>query len=201
MAWEIVVGIETHAQLATRSKMFSGAATDFGAPPNTQACAVDIALPGVLPVPNRAVLDVKLSPAPQLGAGQWRVDARVANFSDEPVKRLPVHLEVDGKAQVRGFLDLGPGEEGTKTFFTRIDTKEATPAAVVVEGDALGADANAAAACAGPVSVLQALQMMVTVISRTIRLPMSCTSACPAVGLEPAPGVRADPGRVGDTGA
>jgi aspartyl-tRNA(Asn)/glutamyl-tRNA(Gln) amidotransferase subunit B len=56
MAWEVVVGIETHAQLATRSKMFSGAATAFGAPPNTQASAVDIALPGVLPVPNaRAV--------------------------------------------------------------------------------------------------------------------------------------------------
>jgi aspartyl-tRNA(Asn)/glutamyl-tRNA(Gln) amidotransferase subunit B len=51
--WEIVIGLETHAQLSTRSKMFSGAATAFGAAPNTQACAVDIALPGVLPVANR----------------------------------------------------------------------------------------------------------------------------------------------------
>jgi aspartyl-tRNA(Asn)/glutamyl-tRNA(Gln) amidotransferase subunit B len=57
MAWEIVVGIETHAQLATASKMFSGASTDFGAAPNSQACAVDIALPGVLPVPNRAAVE------------------------------------------------------------------------------------------------------------------------------------------------
>jgi aspartyl-tRNA(Asn)/glutamyl-tRNA(Gln) amidotransferase subunit B len=57
VAWEIVVGIETHAQLATRSKMFSGAATGFGAPPNTQASAVDIALPGTLPVPNRAAVE------------------------------------------------------------------------------------------------------------------------------------------------
>ena len=56
-AWEIVVGIETHAQLATRSKMFSGAATAFGAPPNTQASAVDIALPGVLPVLNRQAVE------------------------------------------------------------------------------------------------------------------------------------------------
>ncbi len=56
MAWEIVVGIETHAQLATRSKIFSGAPTAFGAPANTQACAVDIALPGVLPVLNRAAV-------------------------------------------------------------------------------------------------------------------------------------------------
>src|SRR5262245_2727688 len=57
MGWEIVVGIETHAQLLTRSKIFSGASTDFGAPPNTQAAAVDLALPGTLPVLNRAALE------------------------------------------------------------------------------------------------------------------------------------------------
>jgi aspartyl-tRNA(Asn)/glutamyl-tRNA(Gln) amidotransferase subunit B len=55
--WEIVVGIETHAQLLTRSKMFSGASTAFGATPNTQASAVDIALPGTLPVANRAAVE------------------------------------------------------------------------------------------------------------------------------------------------
>ena len=52
-AWEVVIGLETHAQLRTQSKIFSGAATAFGAEPNRQACAVDIALPGVLPVLNR----------------------------------------------------------------------------------------------------------------------------------------------------
>src|SRR5436190_17851904 len=57
MAWEIVVGIETHAQLVTKSKIFSAAATAFGAPPNTQAAAVDIALPGTLPVLNRAAVE------------------------------------------------------------------------------------------------------------------------------------------------
>ena len=56
-AWEVIVGIETHAQLATRSKMFSGASTAFGAAPNSNASAVDIALPGVLPVPNRAAVE------------------------------------------------------------------------------------------------------------------------------------------------
>jgi aspartyl-tRNA(Asn)/glutamyl-tRNA(Gln) amidotransferase subunit B len=56
MKWEIVIGLETHAQLSTRSKMFSGAATAFGAAPNTQACAVDLALPGVLPVTNQAAV-------------------------------------------------------------------------------------------------------------------------------------------------
>ena len=51
--WEPVIGLEIHAQLATRSKIFSGAPTAYGAPPNTQACAVDLGLPGVLPVLNR----------------------------------------------------------------------------------------------------------------------------------------------------
>ena len=58
MAWEIVVGIETHTQLLTKSKMFSGASTAFGAAPNTQASAVDIALPGVLPVANAAAVEM-----------------------------------------------------------------------------------------------------------------------------------------------
>ncbi len=58
MAWEIVVGIETHAQLLTHSKIFSGASTAFGAEPNTQACAVDIALPGVLPVLNAQAVEL-----------------------------------------------------------------------------------------------------------------------------------------------
>lgn len=52
MEWETVIGLEIHAQLATRSKIFSGAATAYGAEPNTQACAVDLGLPGVLPVLN-----------------------------------------------------------------------------------------------------------------------------------------------------
>ena len=55
--WEIVVGIETHTQLLTKSKIFSGASTAFGAPPNTQASAVDLALPGTLPVLNHAALE------------------------------------------------------------------------------------------------------------------------------------------------
>jgi len=55
--WEVVVGIETHTQLLTKSKIFSGAATAFGAPPNTQASAVDLALPGTLPVLNAAAVE------------------------------------------------------------------------------------------------------------------------------------------------
>ncbi|MBI3344713.1 MAG: Asp-tRNA(Asn)/Glu-tRNA(Gln) amidotransferase subunit GatB [Gammaproteobacteria bacterium] len=52
MEWETVIGLEIHAQLATKSKIFSGAPIVYGAPPNTQACAVDLGLPGVLPVLN-----------------------------------------------------------------------------------------------------------------------------------------------------
>jgi aspartyl-tRNA(Asn)/glutamyl-tRNA(Gln) amidotransferase subunit B len=55
--YEVVIGLETHAQLATQSKIFSGAATAFGAAPNTQACAVDLALPGTLPVLNRGAVE------------------------------------------------------------------------------------------------------------------------------------------------
>ena len=55
--YEVVIGLETHAQLSTASKIFSGAATAFGAAPNTQACAVDLALPGTLPVMNRGAVE------------------------------------------------------------------------------------------------------------------------------------------------
>ena len=53
MTWEVVIGIETHAQLATQSKIFSGASTAFGAEPNAQTSLIDLAMPGVLPVVNR----------------------------------------------------------------------------------------------------------------------------------------------------
>ncbi len=56
MEWETVIGLEIHTQLATRSKIFSGAPTQYGAEPNTQACAVDLGLPGVLPVLNAEVV-------------------------------------------------------------------------------------------------------------------------------------------------
>src|SRR5246127_1662080 len=57
MKWEAVIGLETHTQLSTAAKIFSGAPTAFGAAPNSQASAVDIALPGVLPVPNRGAVE------------------------------------------------------------------------------------------------------------------------------------------------
>ncbi len=74
MQWEAVIGLEIHVQLATKSKIFSAAANRFGAKPNTQACAVDLGLPGVLPVPNKEAIHM----AVQFGLA---VGARIAERS------------------------------------------------------------------------------------------------------------------------
>ncbi len=74
MDWDVVIGLEIHAQLATRSKIFSGASTAYGAEPNTQACLVDLGYPGVLPVLNREVVTM----AARFGIA---IDATVARRS------------------------------------------------------------------------------------------------------------------------
>jgi aspartyl-tRNA(Asn)/glutamyl-tRNA(Gln) amidotransferase subunit B len=68
MQWEVVIGLETHAQLTTESKIFSGASTRFGAAPNTQACPVDLALPGVLPVMNKGAVERAIAFGLAIGA-------------------------------------------------------------------------------------------------------------------------------------
>ncbi len=60
MEWETVIGLEVHAQLSTKSKIFSGASTAFGAAPNTQACAIDLGMPGVLPVLNKMSVEMAI---------------------------------------------------------------------------------------------------------------------------------------------
>lgn len=60
MEWETVIGVEVHVQLSTKSKIFSGASTKFGAEPNTQACGIDLGLPGVLPVLNEKVVEMAI---------------------------------------------------------------------------------------------------------------------------------------------
>ena len=71
MQWEVVIGLETHTQLSTASKIFSGTSTAFGAEPNTQASPVDLALPGVLPVLNRGAVERAI----QFGLS---IDAKIA---------------------------------------------------------------------------------------------------------------------------
>ena len=68
MEWETVIGLEVHAQLMTRSKIFSGASTAYGAAPNTQACAVDLAMPGTLPVLNEEALRMAVKFGLAIGA-------------------------------------------------------------------------------------------------------------------------------------
>ncbi len=68
MQWEVVIGLETHVQLATASKAFSGSSTEFGASPNTQANVFDCALPGVLPVMNRAAVECAIKLGLSIGA-------------------------------------------------------------------------------------------------------------------------------------
>jgi aspartyl-tRNA(Asn)/glutamyl-tRNA(Gln) amidotransferase subunit B len=74
MKWETVIGLEVHTQLATRSKIFSGSSTAFGAAPNTQASAVDIALPGVLPVLNKGAVECAIKFGLAIGATLNRVN-------------------------------------------------------------------------------------------------------------------------------
>jgi len=74
MEWEVVIGLEIHSQLATKSKIFSGASTAYGAEPNTQACAVDLGLPGVLPVLNKEAVRM----AVKFGLA---IDAEIAPYS------------------------------------------------------------------------------------------------------------------------
>jgi len=68
MKWEVVIGLEIHAQLSTKTKIFSAASTAYGAPPNTQACAVDLGLPGVLPVLNQEAVRMAIKFGLAIGA-------------------------------------------------------------------------------------------------------------------------------------
>jgi aspartyl-tRNA(Asn)/glutamyl-tRNA(Gln) amidotransferase subunit B len=75
MQWETVIGLEVHTQLTTQSKIFSGASIAFGAAPNTQACQVDIALPGVLPVLNRGAVECGIRFGLAIGAKLNRINS------------------------------------------------------------------------------------------------------------------------------
>ena len=94
MQWETVIGLEVHLQLATRSKIFSGSPTTFGAAPNTQASAVDLAMPGMLPVLNAEAVRFAVMFGLGIGAeiGRPRGARRVALQRREA--RLRQHLQV-----------------------------------------------------------------------------------------------------------
>ncbi len=110
--WEVVIGLEIHAQLATRSKIFSGSATAYGAPPNTQANLVDLAYPGVLPVLNgRAVqMAVKFGLAVDAGVAHRSVFARKNYFYPDLPKGYQIsqyELPVVARGSLKVMLDDG----------------------------------------------------------------------------------------------
>ena len=106
-SWEAVIGLEIHVQLATKSKLFSGASTNFGALPNTQACDIDLALPGVLPVLNEEVLKmaVKLGKALNANINTPTSFARKNYFYPDSPKGYQIS-QMDKPIVEDGFLDI-----------------------------------------------------------------------------------------------
>ncbi|MGM0563590.1 MAG: Asp-tRNA(Asn)/Glu-tRNA(Gln) amidotransferase subunit GatB [Pseudomonadota bacterium] len=115
MSWEVVIGMEIHAQLATRSKIFSGASTAYGAAPNSQACAVDLGLPGVLPVLNKQAVEmaVRFGLAIDAEIGRRSVFARKNYFYPDLPKGYQIsqyELPIVGE----GYLDIDLEDGETK---------------------------------------------------------------------------------------
>jgi aspartyl-tRNA(Asn)/glutamyl-tRNA(Gln) amidotransferase subunit B len=154
MQWETVIGLEIHAQLATKSKIFSGAATAYGAEPNTQACAVDLGLPGVLPVLNEEAvrmavkfglaIDAKITPRsvfarknyfyPDLPKGY-----QISQYDLPVVGQGHLNIEVDGEVKTVGVTRAHLEEDAGKSLhedfhgFSGIDLNRAgTPLLEIV---------------------------------------------------------------------
>lgn len=125
MEWEVVIGLETHTQLQTKSKIFSGAATAYGAEPNTQACEVSLALPGVLPVLNKEAVKcaIKFGLAVNAEIAPHSVFARKNYFYPDLPKGYQIsqyELPVVGK----GALTIQVGDAEKTIRITRAHLEE-----------------------------------------------------------------------------
>ncbi len=107
MEWETVIGLEVHVQLATKSKIFSGASTQFGAEPNTQACAIDLGFPGVLPVLNTetVTMAIKLGLGINADITQRSIFARKNYFYPDLPKGYQISQH-EHPVVSKGFLDI-----------------------------------------------------------------------------------------------
>ena len=119
--WEVVIGLEVHAQVTSNSKLFSGAATAFGAEPNSQVSLVDAAMPGMLPVPNRECIRQAVRTGMAVGAqiNKWsRFDRKNYFYADLPqgyqISQLYHPLVGEGSLEV--ILDEKDPEGSTKTI-------------------------------------------------------------------------------------
>ena len=116
MQWETVIGLEIHTQLATQSKIFSGSPTRFGAAPNTQACAIDLGMPGVLPVLNAEAvrLAVRFGTAIHAAVAERSVFARKNYFYPDLPKGYQIsqyEFPIVGEGRVEVVLDDGSMKE------------------------------------------------------------------------------------------
>ena len=125
MEWEIVIGLETHAQLATRSKIFSGASTKFGALPNTQASAIDLALPGTLPLLNKRAVEFAIRFGLAVGGEIARdsVFARKNYFYPDLPKGYQIS-QYERPVVSGGSLAIVVGEEERRVRLTRAHLEE-----------------------------------------------------------------------------
>ena len=123
--YEVVIGLETHAQLSTASKIFSGASTAFGAAPNTQACAVDLALPGTLPVMNRGAVERAICFGLAVGAkvAPQSIFARKNYFYPDLPKGYQIS-QYETPVVQGGHLDIVVGTQKTVVHLTRAHLEE-----------------------------------------------------------------------------
>jgi aspartyl-tRNA(Asn)/glutamyl-tRNA(Gln) amidotransferase subunit B len=123
--FEVVIGLETHAQLSTRSKIFSGASTQFGAAPNTQACAVDLALPGTLPVLNRGAVEraIRFGLAVQAKVAPLSIFARKNYFYPDLPKGYQIS-QYEIPVVQGGHVDIRVGERAKRVRLTRAHLEE-----------------------------------------------------------------------------
>jgi len=125
MQWETVIGLEIHAQLSTKSKIFSGASTAYGAEPNTQACTVDLGLPGVLPVLNQEVvrMAVKFGLAIDAHIAPYSVFARKNYFYPDLPKGYQIS-QMDDPIVGIGHLDIEVDDKTKRIGITRAHLEE-----------------------------------------------------------------------------
>ena len=123
--WEAVIGLEIHVQLSTKSKLFSGASTSFGALPNTQACNIDLAMPGVLPVLNEEVLNmaIKLGSALNANINSPTSFARKNYFYPDSPKGYQIS-QMDNPIVENGYLDIETDKGSKRIGVTRAHLEE-----------------------------------------------------------------------------
>ncbi|WP_321276060.1 Asp-tRNA(Asn)/Glu-tRNA(Gln) amidotransferase subunit GatB [Thiomicrorhabdus indica] len=125
MSWEVVIGLEIHAQLTTKTKIFSGASIAYGAAPNSQACAVDLGMPGMLPVVNQAVIGKGLALGLALNAelGRKQVFDRKNYFYPDLPKGYQT-TQMDYPIVGKGYLDIEVDGDIKRIGVTRAHLEE-----------------------------------------------------------------------------